>query len=294
MKSKVLFLGLVICCAYFLCAFTDSNTAISVNGDGWPINIPAIMAMGIGIIILIGAAILIPGIVCVWLFLRIFRKAGYPAALGLLMILPVVNIVMLLVLAFIDWPLYDKFAVLSEQELDTLDEPIESDVPAQEESRIKLNKNSLSQIKETEPAASNETGLPLPLEGGDIQEAPEVKADNALPRVNLGVRDNSKDSGKAESVKEPPKTKEPEIKDMGSGGLNLGEADKEKRGAVSAESAQAGEVPKTKGDELALPEIEDEAEISLPELDDTELKMPELDEDEEKLDKKEGEDKGSE
>ena len=35
---------------------------------------------------------------------RIFRKAGFPPALSLLMILPIVNIIMLYFLAFSEWP----------------------------------------------------------------------------------------------------------------------------------------------------------------------------------------------
>ncbi len=35
---------------------------------------------------------------------RIFRKAGFPPALSLLMILPLVNVVMIYYLAFAEWP----------------------------------------------------------------------------------------------------------------------------------------------------------------------------------------------
>lgn len=37
-------------------------------------------------------------------FWMIFRKAGYPGALGLLMALPIVNVVMLFYLALSEWP----------------------------------------------------------------------------------------------------------------------------------------------------------------------------------------------
>jgi hypothetical protein len=37
-------------------------------------------------------------------FWRIFGKAGFPPALALLMVVPLVNIVMLFVLAFASWP----------------------------------------------------------------------------------------------------------------------------------------------------------------------------------------------
>jgi len=37
-------------------------------------------------------------------FWFIFKKAGYPQWLGLLMVVPMVNLVMLYILAFSDWP----------------------------------------------------------------------------------------------------------------------------------------------------------------------------------------------
>jgi hypothetical protein len=38
-------------------------------------------------------------------FCKIFSKAGYSWALGLLMLVPIANIVMLFVLAFAEWPI---------------------------------------------------------------------------------------------------------------------------------------------------------------------------------------------
>ena len=40
----------------------------------------------------------------VWPFCKIFSKAGYHWALGLLMIVPIANIIMPFILAFGDWP----------------------------------------------------------------------------------------------------------------------------------------------------------------------------------------------
>ena len=37
---------------------------------------------------------------------QIFKKAGYSGALGLLMIVPIVNFILLLYLAFSDWPIH--------------------------------------------------------------------------------------------------------------------------------------------------------------------------------------------
>lgn len=46
------------------------------------------------------------------LFCKIFSKAGYCWALGLLMLVPIVNIVMLFVLAFADWPIQKEIRLL--------------------------------------------------------------------------------------------------------------------------------------------------------------------------------------
>lgn len=40
----------------------------------------------------------------VWPFCRIFAKAGYPWAMGILMMVPIANVIMPFVLAFGDWP----------------------------------------------------------------------------------------------------------------------------------------------------------------------------------------------
>ncbi|MBN1419610.1 MAG: hypothetical protein JXP34_12605 [Planctomycetes bacterium] len=41
---------------------------------------------------------------------KIFSKTGHPGALGLLMLVPIANLVMLLVLAFGEWPIHRELA----------------------------------------------------------------------------------------------------------------------------------------------------------------------------------------
>lgn len=43
-------------------------------------------------------------LVCVIPFWKIFRKAGFPPALSLLMPIPGINLILLYILAFSDWP----------------------------------------------------------------------------------------------------------------------------------------------------------------------------------------------
>jgi hypothetical protein len=56
-----------------------------------------VMGLGVPELIVVAAVLLVP-------FWKIFSKAGFHGALSLLMIVPVVNLVMLYVLAFSQWP----------------------------------------------------------------------------------------------------------------------------------------------------------------------------------------------
>jgi len=48
-------------------------------------------------VLLVGAIIVVP-------FWKIFEKAGFPPAMSFFMLIPVVNLVMVYVLAFSEWP----------------------------------------------------------------------------------------------------------------------------------------------------------------------------------------------
>lgn len=54
-------------------------------------------------------AILILAVIIWW---RIFKKAGYHGAMGLLMFVPVINVIVLLVFAFREWPIQKKLREL--------------------------------------------------------------------------------------------------------------------------------------------------------------------------------------
>ncbi len=58
-------------------------------------------------IILISSIVALAGFIfAIIIYWQIFAKAGYSGALGLLMFVPIANIVMLCVLAFSEWPIY--------------------------------------------------------------------------------------------------------------------------------------------------------------------------------------------
>jgi heme/copper-type cytochrome/quinol oxidase subunit 2 len=67
---------------------------------------------------LIVAAIVVGVVVLLFLFSiwwKIFKKAGYSGALGLLMFVPVINFIMLLILAFSKWPIQRQLEQLQQQ-----------------------------------------------------------------------------------------------------------------------------------------------------------------------------------
>ncbi len=65
------------------------------------LGMPELFVVMIPIFILIAVVALLP-----WFF--IYKKAGYHPAMGCLMFLPLVNVVMLYVLAFSEWPMERK------------------------------------------------------------------------------------------------------------------------------------------------------------------------------------------
>ncbi|MBV8694576.1 MAG: hypothetical protein JO125_05385 [Chloroflexi bacterium] len=62
--------------------------------------------------LLFGLALTVFAVIIYW---KIFSKAGYSGALGLLMFVPIANIVMLCILAFAEWPIYRELNQLRHQ-----------------------------------------------------------------------------------------------------------------------------------------------------------------------------------
>lgn len=78
-------------------------------------NAPAVMFAGIFAMMVFFFVMLLT-IVMVWVYCRIFSKAGYSWALGLLMIVPVANLIMPFILAFGDWPIQRELRQLRERQ----------------------------------------------------------------------------------------------------------------------------------------------------------------------------------
>ena len=60
--------------------------------------------------------VLIVAIIKALIFCKIFSKAGYCWALGLLMLVPIAKIIMPFVLAFGDWPIQKEMRLLKQQQ----------------------------------------------------------------------------------------------------------------------------------------------------------------------------------
>ena len=65
--------------------------------------IAAFTGVTILVSLLVMVAIIVFSVIIYW---KIFSKAGYSGALGLLMFVPIANIVVLCILAFGEWPIY--------------------------------------------------------------------------------------------------------------------------------------------------------------------------------------------
>jgi hypothetical protein len=86
----------------------DMNSSGISHCEAVPIFVLVIVALGL----LVG---LILTIAIIWIYCRIFAKAGYCWAMGLMMMVPIVNIIMLCVLAMGDWPVLRELRQLRQQ-----------------------------------------------------------------------------------------------------------------------------------------------------------------------------------
>ncbi|HUV62917.1 MAG TPA: hypothetical protein VMW24_03410 [Sedimentisphaerales bacterium] len=64
------------------------------------------------LVVILALLVLLP--LKILIFCMIFSKAGYSWALGLLMLIPIANIIMVLILAFGDWPVRRELCQLKQ------------------------------------------------------------------------------------------------------------------------------------------------------------------------------------
>jgi hypothetical protein len=75
-------------------------------------SVATILTAYFAIIGIIALASIIFSVIIYW---RIFSKAGFSGALSLLMFVPIANIVMLCILAFAEWPIYQELNMLRQR-----------------------------------------------------------------------------------------------------------------------------------------------------------------------------------
>lgn len=73
---------------------------------------PVFVGVMIGLIVLM---VVVVNLVSILILCKIFAKAGYHWALGLLVLLPIANIVIPFFLAFADWPVHKELRALRQQ-----------------------------------------------------------------------------------------------------------------------------------------------------------------------------------
>src|SRR5258706_15685834 len=101
-------MGLAICVDQTARFYSRKETimflaTLDAGGPGTTVLDPTTLAIIILVSSLVGLVGFIFAVIVYW---RIFAKAGYSGALGLLMFVPIANIVMLCILAFGEWPIY--------------------------------------------------------------------------------------------------------------------------------------------------------------------------------------------
>ena len=82
-----------------------------------PEQVVNVAAAGIGILMLLFW--LAFAVITIIAYCKIFSKAGYSWAMGLLMLVPIANLIVMLVLAFGDWPILKEIRALKTQPVQT-------------------------------------------------------------------------------------------------------------------------------------------------------------------------------
>jgi heme/copper-type cytochrome/quinol oxidase subunit 2 len=81
----------------------------SSSGQG----LAAILGAGLIIYLVISLVLLVFAVIVWW---KIFSKAGYSGAMGLLMFVPIANLIVLLMLAFAEWPILRELKALRQNQ----------------------------------------------------------------------------------------------------------------------------------------------------------------------------------
>ncbi|MGA1978968.1 MAG: hypothetical protein ABSG99_00160 [Sedimentisphaerales bacterium] len=91
-----------------------------MNSDVWAQHCPQVgPVFAILFAFLIAFIVLVIVAVKLLICCKIFSNAGYSWALGLLMLIPIVNVIMAFYLAFADWPIRKELRLLKQKQTNT-------------------------------------------------------------------------------------------------------------------------------------------------------------------------------
>jgi hypothetical protein len=77
----------------------------------------ALAAMGIGMLLFFLFIMAVSVVLTIVIWWKIFSKAGWSGALGLLMLVPIVNFIMALYVAFATWPIQRELEALKRSQV---------------------------------------------------------------------------------------------------------------------------------------------------------------------------------
>ena len=77
----------------------------------------ALAAMGVGILLFFLFIMAVSVVLTIVIWWKIFSKAGWPGALGLLMLVPFVNLIMCFYVAFATWPIQRELEALKRSQV---------------------------------------------------------------------------------------------------------------------------------------------------------------------------------
>ncbi len=147
-------------------ASLDEVLASSMISSPLDLSFNTIYAFMGGMAIVMLIPLVLVSLLCVWFFARILRKAGFSPAPAFLLLIPVVNglvvLALLMILAFIDWPIYEKLAAVSSQMNKVDDERVLPEpTTAVEDLEIKID-DTAAFSKRAEATNAEVGGVPLP------------------------------------------------------------------------------------------------------------------------------------
>jgi uncharacterized membrane protein YhaH (DUF805 family) len=103
------------------CVWAQPYLVLPSEGNATTIEIPSGSVFVIAIALALAFIFLVILTVKLLICCKIFSNAGYSWALGLLMLIPIVNIIMIFYLAFADWPVRKELRELKQRLSNTAD-----------------------------------------------------------------------------------------------------------------------------------------------------------------------------